>query len=480
MAVRPSRRVLGTSSHPFSAARGAVLALVATAAAAGESVSVNVAAAPSLLETPALQALIDEALAARPELSRARAEIDAARQVGPRARALPDPMFELGIQNDGFTGLQIGQMETSFVSIMTSQTLPWPGKLEAAGRVADLLPRQAQTVATRLTLGVAAEVRRGYLELMLARGRLELLRRLAEVWKKSVELARTRYEVGDGAQSDVLRAQLELNRVQQRRVLLETDARQTLLALNRLRGKPWDSEIETVGELHQLAPPASIAPESVLEAAREQSPERAAAQLALEAAEEAGRVARQAFFPDLTFKAGVMPRGATLPPMWSLSVGTTLPAWAAHKQHRALDEAEARVKAARFEVAFVDELLALRVRQRATALIGLRENVRLYREGLLVQSQATAESTLSQYQVGKVGFLAVLEANAGYLADEEACLRATADAWRLAIAEAELSLAEVPPAGGAAMQPATSMSLSSSAPGLPSGAAPATPSSPGM
>lgn len=435
--------------------------------------------AAGFLEEPGLKALIDQALAARPELKRARAEVEAARLVGPRVSALPDPMLELGIQNDGFTGLQIGQMETSFVSIMMSQTLPWPGKLGAAGRAADLLPKQAEVISERIRLSVIAEVRRGYLELMLARDRLELLGRLTEVWKQSAQLARSRYEVGDGAQSDVLRAQLELNRVQQRRLLVETDVRQRLTALNRLRGQPLDTAIETPLHLHTLAPPPPSLVEGAFEAARGQSPEHQAATLALEAAEQQIRVARQAFFPDLSFKAGLMPRGGTLPPMWSLSVGATIPAYAAHKQYKALDEAEARVKAARSEVAAVDQLLELRLAQRRNALVGLRENVRLYREGLLVQSLATAESTVAQYKVGKVGFLSVLEANAGYLADEEGCLRSTADAWRLAIADAELSLAEVPPLGSASMEAgAPSMSVSSSATTAPApGAAPAAPGS---
>ena len=57
-----------------------------------------------------------------------------------------------------------------------------------------------------------------------------------------------------------------------------------------------------------------------------------------------------------------------------------------------------------------------------------------------MQSRATADSTLAQYRVGKVTFASVLEANAGYINDEESFLAAVADAQRIAIAAAEVSL----------------------------------------
>ena len=93
-------------------------------------------------------------------------------------------------------------------------------------------------------------------------------------------------------------------------------------------------------------------------------------------------------------------------------------------------------------------MLKLRVADRRAALASLAETIRLYREGLLVQSRATAESTLAQYRVGKVTFASVLDANAGFINDEEGHLLAVADAVRVAIASAEVSLDPVGAAGG--------------------------------
>jgi outer membrane protein TolC len=127
-----------------------------------------------------------------------------------------------------------------------------------------------------------------------------------------------------------------------------------------------------------------------------------------------------------------------------------LPLWSSRKQGRAVAESEARAEAGARGQQAVEQQLRLRVAERRTRYASLLENLNLYRGGLLVQSRATAESTLAQYRVGKVTFASVLEANAGYIADEESFLSTVADAQRLAIAADEVSLeaAGGPPAGG--------------------------------
>lgn len=110
----------------------AVMGLLATAPAHAEP------AEPALATDPTLARLIADSLAARPEIAQSRALADPARDQVSQAGALPDPMLQLGIQNDGFTSIEIGRMDTSFVSIMASQTFPWPGKRGLRAEVAGL------------------------------------------------------------------------------------------------------------------------------------------------------------------------------------------------------------------------------------------------------------------------------------------------------------------------------------------------------
>jgi len=430
----------GPMRHP-----GARIRILVRTAAALASVTyaagVHAAeAAPSPFANDALLArLIEESLAARPELKQAEALVRAERERIPQAGALPDPVLSLGIQNDGFSEIMIGKMETSYYQVMLSQGIPWPGKLGLRTDVAQLAASQAEARLRRARLSAEADVRRTYLGLILVRERLALLDRLESIWQTSSGVARSRYEAGEGVQSDVLRSQLEVNRIRARRWALQAEERNALQALNRLRAHPVDDPIATTAKLGGVATPEVQPLEAALADARDRSPELALARLGVDRAETQTRLARQELFPDLSATAGVMPRGG-LGPMWQAGLSLSLPVWAYRKQTKAIAESEARAGAEAQGARAIDQILRLRVAERRAALQALVDTVRLYRQGLLVESQATAESTLAQYRVGKVTFASVLEANAGFIGDEEGFLLALAEALRIEFAAAEVTL----------------------------------------
>jgi cobalt-zinc-cadmium efflux system outer membrane protein len=407
------------------------------------------APAPGELSSdPVLARLVEESLAARPELRQAEAAVRAERERVPQAGALPDPVLSLGIQNDGFDEIMIGEMDSSYYQVMLSQALPWPGKRGLRTDVARLSASVADAAAARVRLSTEADVRRAYVGLLLVRDRLALLLRLDGLWRNSAGVARSRYETGDGAQSDVLRAQLELNRLRQRRFALEAEERAWVQALNRVRGRPLDEPIATRAGVRDLSAPTIADAEAATEDALARSPELAQARTAEARAGKQLALSRRERFPDVTVSAGVMPRGA-LDPMWQAGISFPLPIWSSRKQGRAVAESAARADADARGAEAIEQVLRLRVAERRTALASLLETIRLYREGLLVQSQATVESTLAQYRVGRVTFASVLEATAGYVNDEDGFLAALADAHRIAIAADELSLDPVAVAGGA-------------------------------
>jgi len=281
-----------------------------------------------------------------------------------------------------------------------------------------------------------------------------------------------------------LRAQLELNRLKQRRWAMQADATSDVQALNRLRGHPLDEPIETSVHLVDLPLPGLWEPEGVTQDALDRSPELAAARLGVTQAERSISLAHKSYLPDFTVNLGVMPRGGDFPPMWLASVGVPLPVFAGSKQSRAVAEGEARALASQKRIEGLEQLLRLRVQQRRTALAVMLETIHLYRGGLLVQSEATADSTLAQYEVGKVTFASVLESTAGFVADQDSYLQALAQAHGVEIDRAEVSLGSVASTGsgsgsgggGAAMPGSGSMGGGASA---PSSGAPAPASSGG-
>ncbi len=181
--------------------------------------------------------------------------------------------------------------------------------------------------------------------------------------------------------------------------------------------------IATTRTLADLPDPALPDPTQAVTLAEAESPELKKALLAGEQAGRRVELAEKERWPDLTVSAGVMPRWGDFPTMWQAGVAFNLPIWGAQKQSRAVAENRARGEAARDGAEAIRQLLRQRIHERLAALGALVEANHLYRSGLLVQSDATVSSTLSQYQVGRVTFASVLEALSGYLADVNGFLR---------------------------------------------------------
>ncbi len=433
-------------------------------------------APPAAAEAPwlgdaTLARLEHESLAAVPELRRAASLVQAAKEKVPQAGAWPDPELQLGLQNDGFTSFEVGSMPTSFIWVMAGQTFPWPGKTALREGVATVGVSQAEQSQARVRLSTQATVRRAYLGLLLARGRLRLLDELDALWEKSLGAARIRYEAGDGAQSDLLQAQLERSRLKQRRLALKAEERTRVQALNRLRARPLDEALEAPADLRTLPEPATLTGRFVGTEALARSPELALARLTVSGSEKSVALAEKSYYPDLTVEAGLMVRGA-LPPMWLVTLGGPLPVFAGSKQSRRVAEAQAETAASGEDVATFEQLLLLRTAERAAVFEALNETLALYDQGLLIQSAATTESTLAQYSVGRVGFASVLEANAGFLADRDSYLGTLAAAYAVLIDQNELSLAPaaMPPAMGGASggMPSAGSSPVGTSPGQPS------------
>ena len=394
---------------------------------------------------PTLGALLREALAEHPDLQKADAALRMDQERVPQAGVLPDPSLSLGLQNDGFQKLQIGRMETSFYSVAFTQPLPWPGKRGLRKEVAALSVEVSEATLSRVRLGLEADVRRGYTALLLVRGQKRLLEQQAIFLEQAERLTRTRYEVGQGSQGDLLRAQLERTRLLQATWALEAEERSVLAGLNRLRQHDPTEPIPTTALLKDLPEPALLSPEQV----ETRSPELASARAGVRQTEKLVDLAKLDRRPDFAVTAGIMPRGA-FDPMWQVGVSVSLPIYGRSKQQRAVAEHEHHRRGQGAEVDSVRSLLRQRTEERSSQIQYLGRTRDLYRDGLLVQSEASFKAALGQYEAGRAPFLGALEALNGWVADQGAYLQLLAQlqAQHLALREAALGPA-VPITGGA-------------------------------
>ncbi|PYQ23212.1 MAG: hypothetical protein DMF79_04325 [Acidobacteria bacterium] len=402
------------------------------------------------VEDPRLAALVEEALARNPDLLAMQEAVAAARSRPRQVRSLPDPMLSFAFTNDGWSP-SLGERDMTTLAVMGSQLLPWPGKRwlrgEIAGVEADLLAQQLD----RVKLGLVAAVKRAYWALVLAQDLQELIHEQEEIWKQIEGVARARYTVGQGAQQDVLRVQVEQTRIAQLRVEQEAEAEVRRAELNRLLARAADVPLGATDRLAHR--PERLSPEERLAQAEAVSPELRAGALSIDHDRLAVGLAEKDFRPDLTVQAGYMNRGR-LDPVWQAGIGITLPIYR-RRLTSGLAEAQARSRESERRLESIRLQLRFRTRERLAQLRTAEALARLYTDGIIPQGQMSVEAAIANYQAGKVPFIAVLEALSTLYGDRSTLLRFLASQERIRASLDEASLdatSEMPTGGGMAPQ----------------------------
>jgi outer membrane protein TolC len=387
--------------------------------------------------TELLEALVSEALRANPEVRAAVERLAAAREQPAQARAWPDPMVSTVFTNEGLSP-NLGRKADSNLALMASQDLPPRGDRALRGRLLERDVKVAEQQLARTRRSVEAAVRRAYYGLAEARALRALALEQGEIWKQIEGGARARYAVGQGAQQDVLRVQVELTRVGQLRIQQQADEDVRRAELFRLLGRTEESEVDTADLASPAGPDEPL--EAVLLRLRDQSPELAIAQTGVERARLAVELARVQFRPGLSLQAAYMNRGA-LDPMWQVGIGVSLPVRKGWRR-AGVAEAEARLRAAESQLRATEQELSLRTRERVAQLAAARELWVLYDQGIVPQGQMAVEAALASYQAGQGPFLSVLESMATLYGDRSTRVRLLAEHARARASLEEASLSK--------------------------------------
>jgi cobalt-zinc-cadmium efflux system outer membrane protein len=169
-----------------------------------------------VLSTPTpLSQLLAEAGANNPQISAADHGARAARQMAPQVTTLPDPKFTYQQLSVGSPKPFAGYTNSDFayIGVGASQELPYPGKLQARGAVAerDADTKEAEVEVTKTSIADAVKV--DYLQLAYLQQTLGILRQNESVLDQLIQDATAHYQVGQGMQQDVLQAQVNRTKI---------------------------------------------------------------------------------------------------------------------------------------------------------------------------------------------------------------------------------------------------------------------------
>ncbi len=359
-----------------------------------------------------LAALVAEALANNPEIAAARDQLDAARQRVPAAGALEDPMMELGVVNAPIESLSLRREDMTMKMLGLGQRLPFPGKRGLRRAVAAAEAESIDLAAREIANRIARDVRVAYEELAFN----EEVQRIVITTRVALEqlaaIARSRYEVGQAAQNDVLDAHIELERLGAELLRLAGENSALQSGLQRLLGRSGPAP-----RIHAAAPQLAAGQEAGPgdRPAIENRPQLLALQALVERSTRSIDLAQRDYYPDFDVKLQYGQRdraldGMARDDMVSLTVGVNLPIWRKARLEPQVAEARAMRRQAQSMLlaqqletrTALDAELALVRQWRATA--------ELYQSALLPQARASTASALAAYRVGRVDFLTLRQA----------------------------------------------------------------------
>lgn len=386
----------------------ALLFLVAfcTVAPGGAQQSARVDRPPVLR----LEALLDTLADRNLNLQAAAASAEAAAALVPEASTLPDPTLQLGVMNVGLPDFNADMPASMAPSVQLMQRVPFPGKLGLQGDIADAGRRMAESGSDETWWTVRQQTADLFYDLYSLDGRLAVMRETLELLESFRTVARAMYASGRSPQSDVLRADVEVVRVEGEIHIMEAMRRATAARVNGLLDRPADTPVLTP-ELGPL--PASVPDADTLEAwAWESRPLLERSRVALERSERTIELARRQIWPDLTvgLTYGQRGRGSGTERMGSAVVGFSLPLHAGRRQYAAREQAEALRRMAEAELSGTRIEVEARIGVLLAELESARTLIALYGGDILPEARATVESALSSYRVGAVDFMTLVDA----------------------------------------------------------------------
>ena len=343
-----------------------------------------------------------------PELKAAYAEYEAALQMVPQVKTLPDPMF-------GFNYF-IMPLETRtgsrLMDFSLSQQFPWFGTLEARG---DVKAQQAMVKFEQFQvrkLNLFYQVKQWYYRLYLIDDQIKLVNENLAILNTFERVALSQFEAGRSGMVNVLKVQIETETLENELLALQDQQSLVKERLNLLMNRPVETAIIIADTLS--AEQLIISKEGLLDSILTQNPQLQALIYRESAAEYQKRLANLEGKPD--FMVGVtygvmgkydnmeIPNNGKdmLMPMISVS----LPIY--RKKYNAMErEAEYMIEAAQFEQESMANELKLMLQEAWYEYLDAQRRIKLFHRQTKILQQ-TQDLQLTTFTAAGTDFEEVL------------------------------------------------------------------------
>jgi len=327
------------------------------------------------------------------------------------ARGLPDPQLSYSHFLESVE-TRLGPQE---YKVSLRQTIPWFGTLGAKG---DVAAREAEAAYYRLEALKQErmyQVKSAYIQYYLLGKQITIASENMELLK-SLETALTaRYETSLAANSDLIKLQVEMGRLEDRLATLDEKRKPLETEIRQLINAP-DSVTLPLPDALPVAP-GDLDTGEIKNLSLINNPNLKAIQKLAEREKAAVNLANKASLPEFMLGVGMIGTGKYDNPMledngrdaWEVSVGVNLPVWFGKNKARKA-EARSRLKSAEYHLESARNDLVVYAERVLFEYNNAGRKIRLYRDGLIPRAEVSFSTAYAAYQAGDGDFLSLIDA----------------------------------------------------------------------
>ncbi len=378
---------------------------------------------PSILSQYLVQAALNN-----PELEAAFQRWKAALEKIPQVKALPDPRFTFSYfvrSIETKTGPQRAKLGIA-------QTFPWFGKLALKGDMAMQDANAIKAEYDTIKLRIFYQVKSTYYEYAYLARAIVIAREDVELLTFLEGIARTRYAAGKTPYTDLMKIQIERDKLKDRLKTLEDLKRPIVAKLLATMNLPVGTKLPLPQGIPIMV--TSLTDKELLEELPKHNP-RIKRYVYLEAREKAGiGLAKKDFYPDLTLGVQTIITDPASNRMINdrgedpiiASFSFNLPIWW-NKQRAAVRQAHARRLSAKKKNISIKQNLLSDMQLALFNYRDARRRINLYKNTLIPRAKQALEVTLKAFQSGIRSSLDLIDAEKTLLEFDLSYTRALAD-----------------------------------------------------
>jgi cobalt-zinc-cadmium efflux system outer membrane protein len=370
-----------------------------------------------------LEQAMKKAFSQHPGLAAAAAAIDARAGAEVQAELLPNPEFEIEVEELGAKG----GAEALETSIYLSQPFELGGKRSRRLKVASLATELARVDSESLRLDLEAQVKTAFIDALAAQEKVTLQEELVALSEETLNTVAGRVEAGKVSPVEESQARLEVtkNQIELRKARAEKRAaRASLAGLWGAAGTEMPSVAGQLGGRLEALPPISTLEE--LTAAIRGNPDLKRWNTEIAHSEATRELNRADGIPDLSLTGGV--RSVDSGENNTFIIGLSMPIPLFNRNQGAVAEATAAIARTRAQRRAAERDLRAELARVHQETFAAREEAQALINTLLPGAEQIYQAIREGYQWGKFDYLVLLDAQRTLLETRERLVQARATA----------------------------------------------------